>query len=227
MHDVEDRAPSQQILVTGVLTDVGAAFPRGLIAHLITDRVPEVLGDHQLVGRAPSGRRRHLHRAVFLVDDSRPLDGHRAEGCLEGEGPCPPPLDPGIGFAVPLLKDQFLIGLLDEDLEKPPLEFESGLMNEGLDLVGEMLVLRRHGQGHLHGQFQRECLVYHVDGLERDGRLKSVGGAHGVSPYCYYGEPSCVRFDRSGRESHSPNAESPREHSTLLADLHLVSCDLS
>jgi hypothetical protein len=49
---------------------------------------------------------------------------------------------------VPLLEDQFPIGLLDEDLEEPPLEFETDLMNVGLDLVGEMLVLMRHGQGH-------------------------------------------------------------------------------
>jgi len=37
MHDVDDRAPSQQVLVAGILTDVDAALPRGLIAHLITD----------------------------------------------------------------------------------------------------------------------------------------------------------------------------------------------
>ena len=50
---------------------------------------------------------------------------------------------------MPLLKDQFAIGLLDEDLEEPALEIETGLMDVGLDLVGEMLVLMRHGQGHL------------------------------------------------------------------------------
>ena len=84
---------------------------------------------------------------------------------------------------MPLLKDQFLIGLLDEDLEEPALEFETGLMHVGLDLVGEMLVLGRDGQGHPQGQFERERLVNHVDGAMSDGRLKSVGGAHGVSPY--------------------------------------------
>ena len=39
-----------------------------------------------------------------------------------------------------------LIGLLDEDLEEPALEFEAGLMDVGLDLVGQMLVLMRQGQ---------------------------------------------------------------------------------
>jgi len=74
-----------------------------------------------------------------------------------------PALDPGIGFAVPLLKDQFLIGLLDEDLKSR--RWNSSPPDERRPRSGrEMLVLRRHGQGHLHGQFQRECLVYHVDG---------------------------------------------------------------
>jgi hypothetical protein len=89
-----------------------------------------------LVGRLPGDRRGRLDRAVLLVEDSRPLDGDLAEDRLEGEGPCPPPLNAGIGFAVPPLEDQFVIGLLDEDLEEPPLEFEAGLMDVGLDLVG-------------------------------------------------------------------------------------------
>jgi hypothetical protein len=32
MHDVDNRAPPQQILVPSTLADVGAALPRGLIA---------------------------------------------------------------------------------------------------------------------------------------------------------------------------------------------------
>jgi hypothetical protein len=82
------------------------------------------------------------------VEDARPPDGDRADGRLEGEGSCPPSLDAGIASAAPLFEDQFVIGLLDEDLEEPALEFETGLMDVGLDLVGEMLVLMRHGQGH-------------------------------------------------------------------------------
>jgi hypothetical protein len=99
------------------------------------------------------------------------------------KGSCPPPLDAGTASAVPLLQDQFVIGLLDQDLEESALEFEAGLMDRGLDLVGEMLVLERHGQGHRQGQLERERLVNPVDGAARDGSLKSVGGAHGVSPY--------------------------------------------
>jgi len=38
-----------------------------------------------------------------------------------------------------------LIGLLDQDLEEPALDFETGLMNVRLDLVGEMLILRQNG----------------------------------------------------------------------------------
>ena len=148
MDDVDDRAPSQQILVTRVQTDVGATLARGLIAHLVTDRVPKILGDHQLMRRVPGDRRGHYHRAIRLVEDSRPPDGDLAEDRLEGEGASPLPLDAGAVFAMPPLQDQFLIGLLDKDPEEPALEFETRLMNVGLDLVGEMLVLVRHGQGH-------------------------------------------------------------------------------
>src|SRR5208283_3729078 len=53
-----------------------------------------------------------------------------------------------------------------------------------------------------------------VDGTEGEGSLKAVGGTHGVSPYWYYGGPSCVHFYRSGRESRYPGAEFGRK--TLL-----------
>ena len=60
---------------------------------------------------------------------------------LKVKGACPPPLDAGTAFAMPLLQDQFLVGLLHEHLEEPALGFQTGLMNVGLDLVGEMLIL--------------------------------------------------------------------------------------
>jgi hypothetical protein len=85
----------------------------------------------------------------MLVEDSRAVDADLAEEGLEGEGPCAASLDAGPGFAMPLFEDQLVIGLLDEDPEEPPLDFEAGLMDVGLDLVGEMLILMRHGQGHL------------------------------------------------------------------------------
>jgi aryl carrier-like protein len=50
---------------------------------------------------------------------------------------------------VPLLEGQLAIGLLDEDPEEPTLELEADLIDVGLDPVGEMLILMRHGQGHL------------------------------------------------------------------------------
>ena len=94
-----------------------------------------------------------------------------------------PALDASTGFAVPVLEHQFLIGLLDQDLEEPALDFETGLMNVRLNLVGEMLVLPWHGQGDLQRQFERERLAVRLDGAEGDGSLKTVGGTHGVSPY--------------------------------------------
>ena len=45
-------------------------------------------------------------------------------------------------------KDQFLVGLLDQGAEEPALDLQAGLMDERLDLVGEMLVLVGQGQGH-------------------------------------------------------------------------------
>ena len=111
-------------------------------------------------------------------------------------------------------KDQFFVGLFDQDLEELALDFQTGLMDVGLDLVGEMLVLGRHGQGHLQRHVERECLTVPVDGGDGDGSLKAVGRAHGVSPYWNYGGASCVLFDRSGGKSHYPGAESRRK--TLL-----------
>src|SRR5208337_938090 len=106
-----------------------------------------------------------------------------------------------------VLQDQLLVGLLDEGSEEPALDLKAGLMDERLDLVGEVLVLGRHGQGHPQRQLQRQGLIVPVDGAEVDGSLKAVGGTHGVSPYRSYGGPSCVLFYRSGRESRYPGAE--------------------
>ena len=65
-------------------------------------------------------------------------------------------MDASTGFALPVLENQFLIGLLDQDLEEPALDLKTGLMNVRLDLVGEMLVLSWHGQGHLQRKSQGE-----------------------------------------------------------------------
>ena len=148
-------------------------------------------------------------------------DGDLAEDRLEGEGSRPPPLDAGTALAVPLLEDQFVIGLLDEDLEEPPLEFEAGLMDVGLDLVGEMLVLVRHGQGHLQRQFEREGLVDPVDGAASDGSLKSVGGrARCISILATMGiHRAC--FHRSACPSHSPSTDQPRRHPSLAYPISL------
>jgi len=96
-------------------------------------------------------------------------------------------------------------------------DFETGLMNVRLDLVGEMLVLSWHGQGHLQRQLERKCLTVILDGAEGDGSLKAVGGTHGGSPYWYNGCPSCVLFCRWGRDNRQPGPESRRK-------LLLLSC---
>ena len=194
MHDLDDRAPPEQVRLTGVFTDLLEARARGVLAHLITDRVAEILGDMELVGRVPGARRRHLRRAIRLVLDPRPPDGDLTKGRLEGEGSCPPKPDARAAFALPLLEDQFVVGFLDEDLEEPALDVQARVMDERLDLVGEMLVLVGHGQGHLQLELQGEPLILAVDGTEGDGSLKVVDVTHGGSPYWHYGGPSCVFF---------------------------------
>ena len=106
---------------------------------------------------------------------------------LKVKGRVPRRWMPAPAFAVPVLENQFLIGLLDQDLEEPALDFETGLMNVRLNLVGEMLVLPWHGHGDLQPQCERQRLAVRLDGAEGDGSLKTVGGTHGVSPYVYYG----------------------------------------
>ena len=63
---------------------------------------------------------------------------------------------PNAAFAVPPLQDQFLVGLLDEGSEELAPDFETGLMDERLDLVGEMLVLSWYGQREFQRQPERE-----------------------------------------------------------------------
>jgi hypothetical protein len=122
-----------------------------------------------------------------MVANPRPLHRHLAEGRLEGGGACPPPLDASAPLAVPLPQDQVFVGRFDQDLVQLTLEFETGPMDARLDLVGEMFVLGRNGQGYLQQQIDRECLTVTVDGVQSDGSLKAVGCAHGVSPYLSYG----------------------------------------
>jgi hypothetical protein len=75
------------------------------------------------------------------VADAGASDDDFAEGGLEGEGSRPPALDPRAALAVAALEDELLVGLLDQGAGEPTLDLESGLMDGGLDLVGEMLVL--------------------------------------------------------------------------------------
>jgi hypothetical protein len=67
-------------------------------------------------------------------------------------------------------------------------------MNEGLDLVGEMLVLVGQGHAHLQREFEGEGLPLAVDGAQGDGSLEAVGLTHGEAPYWHYGGSSCVFF---------------------------------
>src|SRR4051812_21081668 len=81
-------------------------------------------------------------------------------------------------------------------------------MNVRFDLVGEMSVLCWQRQRDLQRQFERERLIVILDGAKSDGSLKAVRGTHGVSPYWYYGGPSCVLFYQSGGQDRYHQAES-------------------
>ena len=138
------------------------------------------------MGRVPGGRRRYLDRAVLVVADPRPLNGDFAEGGLEGEGTCPPALDAGTAFAMPLLQDQFLVGLLHEHLEEPALDFQTGLMNVGLESArGDARPGCGMGKDIPSVNSSENAWPSLLTGLTRDGSLKAVGGTHGMSPYWY------------------------------------------
>ena len=68
------------------------------------------------------------------------------------------------------------------------MDFETGLINVRLNLVGEMLVLPWHGHGDFRRRFERKRRAVRLEGAEGDGSLKTVGGTHGVSPYGCYGK---------------------------------------
>src|SRR4051794_32557677 len=171
------------------------------------------------MGCVPGTGRGDLHRAIAVVADPDSLHGDFAEGGLEGKGACAPALDAAAALAVAPLEDQFLVGLLDEGAEESALDFEAGLMDEGLDLVGEMLVLVGHRQGHLQRQVERKCLSLAVDRAEGDGSLKVVGITHGESPYWNYGGSSCV-FSPIRMSQSLPQGQITR------APLFLILCNL-
>src|SRR5262249_53575294 len=98
---------------------------------------------------------------------------------------CPPPLDPLIPLAVTTGQDQLPIGLLDERPEELSLDLQTGGMDVRLDRLRQMRVLGGHRQGDLQFQRGREILAHPIDRVESDGNLKSVGIAHGESPYCF------------------------------------------
>jgi hypothetical protein len=121
-------------------------------------------------------------RAFRIIEDSRPPDDDLAEDRLERLGSSPSPLNAGAVLALATLEDQFLVGLLDEGPEESALDFEARLRDEGLDLVGEMLILIGHGPGHPERQFEGESPFGPVDGAASDGSLEVVGLAHDESP---------------------------------------------
>ena len=115
--------------------------------------------------------------------DPGPFDGDFAEVGFLGEGSGPAALDAATALTVPPLEHQFVVGLLDEGAEEPPLDLEAGAVDARLDPVGKVLVLVGHGQGHPEPELQRERLTVAVDGSEGDGSLEVVGVTHGESPY--------------------------------------------
>jgi hypothetical protein len=115
-----------------------------LITHPIADRIAQVAGDGELVGRLPGARRWGLDPTIAVVRDPGSFDGDFAEDGLEGEGSRPSASDALAAVPPPLLEDELLVGLLDEGAEELALDLEPGAMDAGRDPVGEMLVLIGH-----------------------------------------------------------------------------------
>ena len=131
-------------------------------------------------------------------------------------------------LAMPSLQDQFLIGFLDQGLEELALDFKAGLMYARLDSVREMLVLLWYGKRKIQREPEREDLSLILDGAEGDGSLEAVGGTHGVSPYWYYGGPSCVPFIVSKGEPATPVARIlPEIISPVLCILPMIAHQLA
>jgi hypothetical protein len=77
---------------------------------------------------------------------------------------------------------QLLVGMLDEDAEQGALDFQTGLMDVGLDRVGEPVVLGWQGEGQLELEPDGDGLILRLARLEGNGSLGVVGGAHGEPP---------------------------------------------
>jgi hypothetical protein len=118
-----------------------------------------------------------------------------------------------------------LVGLLEKALHETALDFVTAFEDERLDLVGEMLVLIGHGEGHLHAQFDCERLTDKTAGADCAGNLEVVGVTHGVSPYRHTGILGIHRacFFRLDSESHYPGAEPPRRIVSLFCAVFLLS----
>src|SRR4051812_14354246 len=92
-----------------------------------------------------------------------------------------------------------------------------------LDSVREMLVLLWYGKRKIQREPERDDLSLILDGAEGDGSLEAVGGTHGVSPYWYYGGPSCVPFIVSKGEPATPVARILPKSSLLFCASYLWS----
>ena len=86
--------------------------------------------------------------------DSQPSKGDIAEDLLESERASSSALNAGEALAVQASYDQFLLGLLHEDVDKTAVNFETSLINGRFDRVGEMLVRAPHGQGNAQRPFE-------------------------------------------------------------------------
>jgi hypothetical protein len=67
-------------------------------------------------------------------------------------------------------------------LEHEALEAEAGLMDAGLDGIGEEAVVFGHGKGDLEPDVEYEGLALLLDGAVVDDNLKLIDRAHGESP---------------------------------------------
>jgi hypothetical protein len=82
-------------------------------------------------------------------------------------------------FAVPTGQDQFGIGLFDGLLEEAAFEHLAAPFDGGFDVLGEIGIVRGHGQFQAELGLKHQALILDLDCLGGDRSLKLLRGTHG------------------------------------------------
>ena len=123
------------------MTDLGTTFGGGVLAHAIAHGLAKMVGDGQLMRGLPGGGRGGFDRAIGLVADPSAVYGDGAEDGFEGERSGAAALDALAHLAVTLLQDELGVGLFDQSVKELSLDLQADVMNDRLNLMGQVGVL--------------------------------------------------------------------------------------